>query len=175
MSAPDYLPMYREMAAGGDSFHGVSVVQHSRVIGKLINRVEAKTLLDFGCGRGDAYKQPHRLHRAWGLKWWDVTLYDPSFPEHDEKPAGRKFDGVICSDVLEHVPEDQVDAFIAELFSFATKFVWASVCCRPAKKCFPGTEINLHCTVRPAEWWDQKFHDEAAKHPGIVWHLTETP
>lgn len=173
MSAPDYLPLYREMAAGGDNFHGLSIVQHSRVIGKLINRLGAKTILDYGCGRGDAYKQPHRLHRDWGLRWWDVTLYDPSFPEHNEEPGKtEKFDGVLCSDVLEHVPEEQVDEFVARLFHHAKKFVWASVCCRPAKKCFPGTEINLHCTVRPFEWWQEVFQRHAG---GIEFCLVETP
>jgi len=167
------VPLYREMAASGDQFHGLSILQHKAQIGKLIVRHGARKVLDFGCGRGDAYKSPHKVHRDWNLKWWDVTLYDPSFPTHDEKPGG-KFDGVLCSDVLEHVEEADVDAFIEDLFTRASKFVWASVCCRPAKKCFPGTETNLHVTIHPVEWWDQKFADAAEKH-AVAYYLVETP
>jgi hypothetical protein len=128
------------------------------------------TLLDYGCGAGDAYKQPHRLHRHLGMRWFDVTLYDPAFPEHDEKPRGT-FDGVICSDVLEHVPEDQVDALVATLFGHARRFVWASVCCRPAKKVFPdGT--NLHCTIQPIDWWRAVFEKHSGGKP---WVLVESP
>jgi hypothetical protein len=70
-------------------------------------------------------------------------------------PAGT-FDGVLCSDVLEHVPDEELDVFIPRLFAYADKFVWASVCCRAAKKCFPSGE-NMHVTIRPMSWWRRRF------------------
>ncbi len=163
-------PLYRKMADEGENFHGLSIYQHRKEIGELVRAHNAKKLLDYGCGRGDAYRHNYKVHRDWGLKWFDVTLYDPAFKEHEEKPYGV-FDGVLCSDVLEHIPEHEVDDFIRTLFSHARSFVWASVCCREAKKRFPdGT--NLHVTVRPLTWWTERF----AAHAGnTAWKLTETP
>lgn len=171
----ELAPLYRKMAEEGIHFPGSAILAHKDEIRKLVKQFEVQDVLDYGCGRGDQYKQPHRLHRHWGLHWWHVRLYDPAFAEHDERPHG-KHDLVVCSDVLEHVPEADVDDVIGDLFLFARKVVWASVCCRPAKKTFPGTDINLHVTIHPVEWWSQKFA-EVRSNMGLEtpFFLTETP
>jgi hypothetical protein len=74
--------------------------------------------------------------------------------------------------VLEHVPEDEVADFILDLFDHAKKVVWASVCCRPARKCFPNTEINLHVTVKPFEWWQDKFENLSSTVPFVLVETT---
>ena len=171
----DLIPLYREMAAGGAQFRGLSLLQSTKAIRKVVKEYGVQTVLDFGSGAGDAYRSPHKVHHEWGLKRASVRLYDPAFPEHNEwPPAGKLYDLVICSDVLEHIPEPEVDAFIATLFGYARKVVWASVCCRPARKCFPGTEINLHCTVQPLEWWAEKFA-AASKLHDVVGILVDSP
>jgi hypothetical protein len=170
----DLIPLYKEMAATGINFPGLAILQHKTEIGQLIKKHGAKKVLDFGCGRGDAYKAPHRLHSEWGMKWWDVTLYDPAFPRFMENPHG-KYDAVLCSDVLEHIPEDQLEDFIANLFSYAYKFVWASACCRPAKKTFPDGVTNLHVTLQPMDWWRAKFAEiQAAMGSKIPYYLSES-
>lgn len=164
------LKEYRDMAALGGNFRGFSLLQHAKEIGKVIARHQATTILDYGSGAGDAYRAPHKVHEVWGLLKTRITLYDPSF-KHIDAPVRGKYSGVICSDVLEHVPEPQVDAFIDTLFSHATEFVWASVCCRPAKKFFAdGT--NMHVTLHPIEWWRDKF---AERCEGQTFYLVETP
>jgi hypothetical protein len=168
----DLLKEYRELAALGGNFRGFSLLQHAKDIGKVVKRHQASTLLDYGSGAGDAYKQPHKVHEAWGINRMRITLYDPSFPKlaPPVQPSAR-FSGVICSDVLEHVPEVDIDAFIDTLFSHAIDFVWASVCCRPAKKLFAdGT--NMHVTIHPIEWWQAKFADRCE---GQTFYLVETP
>lgn len=168
--AEHLIKQYRKMAAAGGSLRGLAILRYREQIADLVRKHKAATLLDYGCGAGDQWRQPHRLHRDFGLRWFDVELYDPAFPEHQEKPWG-KFDGVLCSDVLEHVPEDEVEAFVATLFSHAKRFVWASVCCRPAKKTFDdGT--NLHVTVKPIEWWRAVFEEQCE---GCAWVLEESP
>lgn len=167
------VPLYKSMSeTETGNFLGLSILNYTKEIGHLIKEVDAKTVLDYGCGRGEAYRSPHKIHHKWGLRRSQVTLYDPAF-HHAPPPVGQ-FDLVVCSDVLEHIPEDEVDAFIARLFGFAKKAVWASVCCRPAKKVFPGTETNLHVTVKPYEWWNLKF-GKAAVAAGVLSNLVETP
>lgn len=167
--ADDLIAQYRALAAKGDNLRGLAILRYRARIGELVRKHKAATLLDYGCGAGDAWKQPHRLHKELGLRWFDVKLYDPAF-DHNEKPHGQ-FDGVLCSDVLEHVPESELDDFVATLFGHARRFVWASVCTRPAKKCFPdGT--NLHVTLQPIEWWRELFERYSGGKP---WVLEESP
>lgn len=169
------IPIYRQLAADGTNFRGLSILQHRKQLAQLCRQHKAKKLLDYGCGAGDAWRTPHRLHKDFGLHWFDVTLFDPAFPEHDERPFGL-FDGVLCSDVLEHVPEadDQLDEVIRDLFAFSRGFVWASICCRPAKKAFPdGT--NMHVTLHPMAWWQAKFKALAPTGRTVIYYLVETP
>jgi hypothetical protein len=51
------------------------------------------------------------------------------------------------------------------------------VCCRPAKKFFPGTDVNLHCTIKPLEWWQEQFAQAKALFTDLdlQWELVETP
>jgi hypothetical protein len=163
---------YREMAETGTQFQGLSILQYADDIGAFIHKVGATTVLDWGCGGAAAYSSPHKLWYHWGLARKDVTLYDPSFKKFSTLPA-RKADMVVCSDVLEHIVGNEVDAFISNLFTRAMKAVWASVCCREAKKVFPNSTINLHVTIKPYAWWHDRFTRLAPE--GIQWRLVESP
>lgn len=168
------IPTYKELAKTADgNFQGLSVLRHVKSIRALAQEVGAKTMLDFGCGRGDAYRSPHKLHHHLGIHRSDVTLYDPAFRPDDRLPTGQ-FDLVVCSDVLEHIPEEEVEEFVARLFGYAKKAVWASVCCRPAKKFFADGR-NMHVTVKPYEWWHDRFVKASIWPIGPSYHLVETP
>jgi hypothetical protein len=168
----DLVYLYRAMVEAGANFQGLSIIQHRALIGKLVKQHGAQTLLDFGCGRGDAWRPPHDLALSWRLQPNAVTLYDPAFAEHDELPP-MAFDGVLCSDVLEHIPSHEVNGILAALIDHAKTFVWASVCCRPAKKHFPDG-VNMHVTVMPLDWWQERVNDANRKRR-IPFYLTETP
>ena len=173
----DLIQRYQEMAATGLSFRGLSLLTHRETIRALIRKTGSKTLLDWCAGAGDAYRTPNKIHEKWGLKLSDVVRHDPAFPKYARIPEGR-FDGVICSDVLEHIPGPDVDKTIETLFDYSLKFVFASVCCRPAKKFFPNSGdpgINLHVTIRPFNWWREKFIAIGSSHSGVTWQLIESP
>lgn len=167
----DLIAQYHDMAVRHNMFRGLSLLQHADEVGKVIARHRARSLLDWGSGAGDAYRDPHRVHERWKLNKVFIRLYDPAFKRLKAPVTGLTFDGVICSDVLEHIPERDVPAVIATLFGHAKSFVWASVCCRPAKKIFEdGT--NLHVTLHDMAWWMAQF--EAACN-GKTFYLVETP
>ena len=169
----EILRQYRAMAASGQHFRGLTLLHHAPLIHELIQNHNATTLLDYGAGAGDAYEKPHQVHKVWGVA--RPRLYDPAF-KHDNKPGkGDTFHGVIASDVLEHVPEESVGKLIGTLFRHAERFVFASVCCRPAKKLLPTGE-NLHCTVKPYDWWFALFEAQMAhKRAPFEFLLIETP
>lgn len=143
-----FIQYYRDMhAASDEKFPGRSTEKHIPDIADLIQETAAETLLDFGCGKGRQYTQEH-IHRQWGGIL--PTLYDPGVPEFQVKPTG-KWDGVICVDVLEHVPEDAVLDVLRDIIGRATNFVFLNVSTRKAGKLLNGEE--LHCTVHEHDWW----------------------
>ena len=166
------IPKYRALSdTMSGNFGGLSVLNHVDSIKRLMKDLDCHTMLDFGCGRGDAYRSPHKLHHTLGLPRHAVTLYDPAFRPSSTLPKGT-YDLVVCSDVLEHIPEDEVPEFVMRLFTYSRKAVWASVCCRPAKKTFPDTDINMHVTVHPFDWWYSHFGAAAGDR---AFALVETP
>jgi hypothetical protein len=141
------LDQYRELHRDPAIYTGTSLLPHAGEIKQLCIKHKARTLLDYGCGKGMAY---HQLgtHAWWGVK---PTLYDPAVYMHSKKPGGQ-FDGVVCTDVLEHVPEDEVRVVFDDLFAYAVRFVFATICTRAANRKLPNG-LNAHVTVQPEAWW----------------------
>lgn len=186
--SPRYLElnrMYAEMHRDGDrinsipadkTFSGVSLLPVAPQIKRAIEATGAATLLDYGCGKGTQYGKPYaapdgtrwdNVIEYWGVR--EVHRYDPAYAPYTELPAGS-FDGVICTDVLEHCPEEDMTWIVDELFGFANMFVFANVACYPAHKVLPNGE-NAHCTIRPPDWWERLWTDAAARHGGVDWEV----
>jgi hypothetical protein len=68
--------------------------------------------------------------------------------------------------VLEHIPEDDMEWVVAELFRYATRFVFANIACYPAHRVLPNG-ANAHCTVRPAKWWRRLVDAVASRHADV--------
>ena len=105
------------------------------------------------------------MQEYWGVE--RIVCFDPAYEPFSRAPQGL-FDGVICTDVLEHCPEADLPWIIAELFGFARRFVFASIACHPAVKRLPNGE-NAHCTVRPPPFWAELFISAANSHPDLLW------
>ena len=156
-----------------DMFDGRSLVPHMQMIGAAVENLKLRTLLDYGCGKATAYEKAlltlpdgrklRGLKDIWGVD--SITLYDPGYAPYRKVPMG-KFDGVVCTDVLEHCPEEDIDWIVGELFGYADKFVFCTVACYPARKKLPSGE-NAHITIKKPGWWMDKIEDVAAKHPAI--------
>ena len=178
--------LYSRMHAEGETrlgippertFPGVSLLPHVGRIKQLIDATGARTILDYGAGKGMQYR-PQRIvvegkHVADGVaEYWDVDevrCYDPGYPAHRALPA-EKFDGVISTDVLEHCPEEDLDWILDEILGFATRFVFLNVACFPARKSLPNGE-NAHITLRPPHWWREALAARAAARPDLTWEL----
>jgi len=158
-----------------DTFDGHSLGRHLDAIGKLVAETGAHTILDFGSGKGQLYspypgKSPEdrlKTMPAWGDV--AVTCYDPAHAPY-AGPYEAKYDGVICTDVLEHIPEEDIGWVLEELFSHASKFVYAVAACYPAQKTLPNGE-NAHCTLSTPEWWQGQLELAGRCHPGVRWCL----
>jgi FkbM family methyltransferase len=182
----ELLSLYSRMHVEGETtlgipaeqtFPGASLGPHIKRIKRWIERTGARTILDYGAGKGMQYR-PHKIvvdgkHVADGIaEYWDVDevrCFDPGYAPHSALPEG-KFDGVICTDVLEHCPEEDLPWILDEIFRYAKGFVYLNVACYPARKTLPNGE-NAHITVRPPQWWDALVK----RHGTTPWELqTET-
>jgi len=141
--------MYKKLHVNPKRFLGYSLKRNLEEIKKAVEENEPESLLDYGCGKGYQYLN-RRYHEYWGGLL--PHCYDPGVVGLNEKPE-RKFDGVICTDVLEHVPEKNVEEVLLDIFSYANSFVYLSICTRLARKTLPDGR-NCHLTVKDEKWWN---------------------
>lgn len=182
----ELVEQYRVMHRDGDPrkgiapakmFDGHSLPRQAHRIRRLISRTGARSILDYGSGKGMQYARCpilengvarwNSMQEYWGVE--SIRCYDPGYPHFAELPEGR-FDGVVCTDVLEHCPEQDLGWIVGELFGYARQFVFANVACYPAMKTLPNGE-NAHCTIREVEFWRELFERAAASSSGVVWEV----
>jgi hypothetical protein len=177
-----YVQMHEEGAAQQGiapehTFNGMSLLPQAARIKRLIERTDASTILDYGSGKGSQYdprpvKAPDGSVHESMVDYWDVTAvqcYDPCYAPYSTLPQGR-FDGVICTDVLEHCPEEDIPWILGEIFGYAERFVYANVACYPASKVLPNGE-NAHCTIKPVAWWRELILAASAGRPELIWEV----
>jgi hypothetical protein len=152
------------------TFPGKMLMEQATPIRDMIARTGSQSLLDYGCGKGEAYQLKDielidgetapSLQDYWKLE--NIHCYDPGYEPFSRLPT-EQFDGVICIDVLEHITEPDLGWVIDELFSHARRFVFATVACYPAKKHLPNGQ-NAHCTVLSPDGWGRVALGVAMRH-----------
>jgi hypothetical protein len=121
--------------ASSNTFSGKFLRPHKPFLMSLIDRLEIKSALDYGCGKGAQYtwvdqEDGKTLEQAFGF---EVSKYDPAWPPYAAEPVGP-FDLVICTHVLGSIPTVDLDWVLARLYSLATKAVYISEKIGPVKK-----------------------------------------
>lgn len=176
----ELLGYYREMHEKGavdqnlppeKTFDGHSLYKHAGTIRGIIAKCHARTILDYGSGKGTQYG-PNNIETPDGQKFpnigafWDVdtiTCFDPGHAPFSVMPTGQ-FDGVVSTDVLEHCPREDIPWLVEEIFGFAKKFVYLNIACYPAGKTLPNGE-NAHCTVDAPPAWIERIRPAVERHP----------
>ena len=125
-------------------WQGTSIINYIPKINQIIKDKDIKSILDYGCGKAKHHP-----------KEWNAIKYDPAIQEYQNKPQD-KYDLVISTDVLEHIPVDNIQQTINEIFSYSNKWVFVSVCCRKAEAILPNG-YNAHATIESAKWWRDLF------------------
>ena len=158
------LEIYKKLHLDGtglesakNTFDGKSLKFFFHPIKQVINFTKSNSIIDFGCGKAKYYFQEitinnnsyRNITNYWNIH--NIYLYDPGVKNFSKYPT-RKADGIICIDVVEHIPESDAVNFIEELFRLANKFVFIVIACYPAKKNLPDGR-NVHLCVKSAEDW----------------------
>jgi hypothetical protein len=106
---------------------------------------ETRQVLDYGCGKGTL---------AASISDYEVWEYDPAIEGKDEIPPPR--DLVVCTDVLEHIEPDCLDAVLDDIKRCTVKLALLTIACRPAKKLLEDGR-NAHLIQEGYRWWLPKI------------------
>jgi mitochondrial fission protein ELM1 len=81
-----------------------------------------------------------------------------------------EFDGVVCAEGLEHLPDEDVPWVVEELFTRARRFVYVSIEEPADPRTLPDGRV-LESGERGWAWWSPLFEKAGARHPGVNWKL----
>lgn len=155
----DLVEEYKVMHSYSDRmFNGRSLLKFVDIIKVYLDKNGCQSVLDYGSGKGALYTEDfHTITEEINKplpEYWDIDLcamYDPAYEKHSILPDG-KFDAVLCTDVLEHIPEADLGWVVREIYSKADKMVFLNVACFEAlKKLKDGS--NAHVSIFSTEEW----------------------
>lgn len=166
--------LYRQMHSDG-AFPGDRLKHHLAPIRELAALTGARTLLDYGAGKAQGYQRlpgaaadsPWRAAAAWpGI---EVRCFDPGVPDFAD-PGTEPVDGVISTDVVEHLSPWDVAWVLDAMFARARGFVFVVAACYPAITRLPDGR-NAHTALQSHDWWRDQMALAARRHPGRRWRL----
>jgi hypothetical protein len=129
--------------------YGTASLSFGKLVSKVVNDMDAKTLLDYGCGSmcnlAKVLEPDHDLEYAG---------YDPAVPEYASLAEPAEL--VVCIDVLEHIEPEFLDAVLDDLKRCTLKAGFFSIHTGPAVKVLPDGR-NAHLIQQPPKWWLEKL------------------
>ncbi len=128
---------------------------------KIIVATQSRTLLDYSFGLD--------LFFASG-KGPVVSHYNPAFAA-SARSSCEAVDGVVCTDTLDFLPDEDVPWMLEELFRHARHFVSVSVSAVPyERRLLNGT--RLQGRARPLPWWQTHLDGLSLRYSNVQWYLT---
>jgi len=122
----------------------------------ILEQVKPTSILDVGCGHNEFVKDMRNIRRE--IKSIGVDFACPGadiMANAEDLPfKDKEWDLLTSFDMLEHVPEDEVDLVIEEFRRVSDRFFY-NISLKRERKRVNGK--NLHPTVKPSEWWIDKI------------------
>ena len=161
----DLIDSYKVLHEQEGKFKGISLAPLVPTLMSIIKQNKCKTLLDYGCGKAIPYDKDrceevglkNTVQELCNIESFD--LYDPAYEKYAELPD-KKYDVVVCTDVLEHIAEQDIDYVLTQILSRSNKIVFLNISCRPAVKHFKEGKFkgkNVHISVFDPSWWGHKI------------------
>lgn len=149
----DLIDQYKKLHEDPKRFWGASFNRHGDLLRPYIKKYGIESILDFGSGKGDQYKE-QGLHRKYfhGIK---PRLYDPAVEGINKLPK-KSFDMVFSTDVLEHLEYEDLDATLNLIYSRATKFVYHGIANWETGRLLDDGR-DMHIIQEDIHWWVDKI------------------
>ncbi len=140
----DLISQYKSIHKNIENYGttGLWYIEQSKLI---IDYLQPKIVLDYGCGKGTLIQELQKIYP--NIKFYG---YDPAIEGMDILPC-KKADLVINTDVLEHIPEAELDDILQKI-SAISENVFFGLHHALAVTILENGQ-NAHCTVKPPIWY----------------------
>ncbi len=168
--SPDYARLYHEYWSRPDRWGSSSFSDPAGLCDRVLKACGGGRMLDVGCGMGVLV---HALLKR-GVDAQGVDVSQLTVDHANTQAPGRfrtasglglpfadgEFETVICTDVLEHLEESDVPAFVRELARVTRRGLFVTL----------STAIDRdrrwHLTIRDRQWWERQFIEAGLRrHP----------
>ncbi|MAT51493.1 MAG: hypothetical protein CMK32_09955 [Porticoccaceae bacterium] len=139
----EYRQLNAELHQRSDVGYGGKGYRHASDVRKFADRLSARTVLDYGCGKAT-------LSEHLAMK---VINYDPAIEEFASPPDQQ--DIVVCTDVLEHIEPDLLQNVLRHIDGLAISGIFAVIATRPDGSKLLADGSNPHKIIKPARWWGE--------------------
>lgn len=141
-------PAYREqnrILHEQSAKYGTSGAQWSQYVREMVQEEGFTSILDFACGKGTLAK---------ALPDLPIAEYDPAIPGKEATPEPAEL--VICTDVLEHIEPQCLDAVLTDLARVTKRKLLFDICIVPSVKKLPDGG-QTHQILETPDWWKERI------------------
>jgi hypothetical protein len=148
----EYLALQQELHARPEGY-GASGYKHAWPVLQIAALLGCRTVLDYGCGQGTLGREIR------ASAWWrgEVFEYDPAVVGRQRRPVPAEI--VVCTDVLEHVEPDRLDAVLADVRALTLRYAYLVVSLQPGSKRLADGR-GAHLIVWSAATWEDRIRGQ---------------
>lgn len=162
-----YDHLYQSVPKYGTSEIRISFVK------PLLEQISFRNVLDVGAGVGQMIRWIISVWKDIEVKGIELSpvalqrakdLVDAGILHHGSVQNipwdASSFDLVLCTDVLEHIPESELDMSMREIYRVTRRFVVITTDVNPAIEQIhmigPYKGMRVHEVLRPGRWWKEQ-------------------
>ncbi len=142
----EYTEQLKELHQNPSFGTGLQTQKHYNRIYKIIEARKIKSILDYGCGKGNFIKEIKEKYPNILVEGYDIAN------EEFTKLPDSRFELTVCLDVMEHIEFGTVNKVLQQIRNRTDKHFICSIANYPARAILPDGR-NAHLTQLPFANW----------------------
>lgn len=148
--ADEYISEYKRIHENNPNYGHGPATQVIKRYSKWCEEIpDVSRILDYGCGNSNLvdgiFPDKDLIRERW----------DPAIPKYSTRPEPWKFDLVFCTDVMEHIPKENVLPTLRDIRDASKNALIVPHLGKAAQLLSNGK--NSHVTQKPVKWWLEKI------------------